>query len=80
MPKGAGWKTPMVPRVLTMPVVSRVLMMSEGTPEGVVGGDRYSVVRAEDRVLTRAYVPQRGTVALEPRRYDDDRREGGAAD
>jgi len=32
--------------------VSRVSMMSEGTPEEVVGRDQRSVVRAEDRVFT----------------------------
>ena len=35
MPKGAGWKTPMVPRVLMMS------MMSEGTPDEMVGRDRH---------------------------------------
>jgi len=69
-----------VPRVSSMPVVSRVSMMAEGMPEEVVGRDRHSVVRAGDRVLPRAYVPQLMTVALEPQRYEDDRREGGATD
>ena len=56
----------MVTRVSMISVVSRVSLMSEGMPEGMVGRDRHSVARAEDRVLTRAYVPQRGVVALEP--------------
>jgi len=41
----------MVPRVSVVSVVSRVSMISEGMPEGEVGRDRRSVVRAEDRVL-----------------------------
>jgi len=50
MPKGAGWKTPMVPRVSMMSVVSRVSIIPEGMPEEMVGRDRRSVVR-EERVL-----------------------------
>ena len=46
MPKGAGWKTPMLPRVSIMPVVSRVSMVSEGMPDEMGGRDRSSVVRA----------------------------------
>jgi len=37
MPKGAGLKTPMVPRVSTIPVV-----MSEGMPDEMFGRDQHS--------------------------------------
>ena len=40
MPKGAGWKTPMVPRVAVISMVPRVLVMLEGMPDEVVGHDR----------------------------------------
>jgi len=44
MPKGAGWKTSMVPRVsvmsMGMSMVSRVSMMLEGMPGKTVGRDR----------------------------------------
>jgi len=46
MPKGAGWKTPVVTRMSMMPVVSRVSVMSEVIPGEMVGRDRRSVVRA----------------------------------
>jgi len=43
MPKGAGWKTSMVSRVLMMSRVLRVSMMPEGMPDEVVGRVRHSV-------------------------------------
>ena len=56
MPKGSGWKmaqkTPTVPRVSMTSVVSRVSVISEGISEEVVGRDRHSVARAEERVPT----------------------------
>ena len=42
MPKGAGWKTPMVSRVSMMSMVSRLSIISEGMPDGIVGRDRHS--------------------------------------
>ena len=38
-PKGAGWKTSMVARMSTMPVVPRVSMMLEGMPDEIGGHD-----------------------------------------
>jgi len=37
MPKGAGWKTPMVPRVSMMPMASQVSMMPERMPVEMAG-------------------------------------------
>jgi len=42
MPKGAGLKTPVVPRVSMMSVVLWVSVMSEGMPDEMFGGDRHS--------------------------------------
>ena len=39
MPKGAGWKTSMVPRVSMISMVSRVSMMLEGVSDEMVGRD-----------------------------------------
>ena len=46
MPKGAGWKTPMVPRVLMMPVVSRVSVILERMPD-VTGTAKDRVFKEE---------------------------------
>ena len=40
MPKGVGWKTPMVARVSKVPMVPRVLVMLKGCRTGWTGTAR----------------------------------------